>query len=181
MSEPESSRHWFVVATLLLGVGGMVGVLMPWAQGFRWSSYGFEYIQGVAALVGALWLAIVSILRASRRIGDIEYATLGVAACLLSLGSSLWFWSSEVGAEDQTVQHLLISFFEMPRISAGVGLYVTGSSTLAGLLCVVGFAVNGRPLQSGFRLVHDERNFNGGSLIPNRFRVRIVRRAHTAP
>lgn len=172
MREVLPARSWRVFVTMLLGIGAIVGVLMPWAHGLelsrggvsRGSFYGFEYVQGVIALVGALSLTIVSALRASRRIGDIEYVLLGAVACVISFGASIWFWSSEVNALDPI--NAYVDLFRPVRIEAGVGLYLTGSSALTSLLCLVGFPVGG-PLRSGVRIVHDERTLDGGSIVPD--------------
>ena len=103
MREVAPLRSWFVVATMLLGVGAMLGVLMPWAHGLqlnahgvaRTSLYGFAHVQGIIALAGALGLISVSVLRLSRRIGDAPYLVIGTTMCLLSLAASIWFWRAE--------------------------------------------------------------------------------------
>ena len=183
MGKVRPVRTWFVAATLLLGMCAMVGVLLPWAHGLqparnglvRSSLYGFEYKVGVAALAGGLGLTLVSVLYLLRRIRDAHYVTTATVLALASFAAAADFWISEVNTRDPI--NAFADFFRPVRISAGWGWNLTMASSAAALLCRAAFAV----AWSGTRLVHDERPLDAGSLIPNRFRVRIVRRAHTAP
>lgn len=178
MPEVTPVRSWFVVATLLLGVCAVVGVLTPWAHGVelnanrvgRTSMYGFAHVQGIIALAGALGLLAVSALRFSRRIGDAPYIVIGTAMCLLSLAASIWFWSAEVGALDPGSA----DFFRQTRISDGEGWRLTFTSLLASQLCLIAFAVDAWLRAKRLRIVHDDRAFAGGSLVPRWLRFRVA-------
>lgn len=176
MGEVASARRWLVFATLLFGVCGMIGVLLPWAHGLqvptsggwgRSSVYGFMYVQGVVAFAGAAGLTVVSALRVSRRVGDIPYVALGTACCIASIVASIAFWRSEVGAVDPASEY----YFYPVHISAGSGFFATIESSSAALLCLMAFAFDA----AGFRVVHDDRSRAGGALVPSYLRFRIDR------
>ena len=160
----------------------MVGVLLPWAHGLqstshgfgRSSTYGISSYQGLMALAGAWGFCLVCALRVDARIGDIRYLVLGTAMCLLSLGASIWFWNSEVGRVDPITASLLFS--GTFRISSGEGLRLTFVSLATAQLCLIAFAVDAPTRLARLRIVHDNRKFAGGSLLPDRIRFRIVSR-----
>ncbi len=178
MPNQTPARSWIVVATLILGVCAVVGVLTPWAHGLelnahgvaRTSMYGFAHVQGIIALAGALGLVSVSVLRLSRRIGDAPYLVIGTTMCLLSLAASIWFWRAEVGALDPGTEAL----FRQTRISDGEGWRLTCTSLLASQLCLTAFAVDAWLRAKRLRIVHDDRALAGGSLAPRWLRFRVA-------
>ncbi len=99
-------------------------------------------------------------------------------APMLSLAASIWFWSSEVGVTDPEFHGEVFSGW-LPRISAGNGWYATTVALLAGLLCLCAFASDAASHLNRLRVVHDDRNLGGGSLVPDRLRFRITSRAQT--
>ena len=187
MRETGRSRSWFVVATLALGLYAMLCVALPWAHGFRWDTHGisrtsptgFSYTQGLIVFAGAFGLVVVSALRLRRRLGDVAYVSVGLAACVFSLGAAISFWMSEVGVVDPQFN---IDFAGKGlRISAGNGWQGATAALAISLICFLGFATDAAARMNEFQLVLDRRALGGGSLIPNRFRVRIIRREQTVP
>jgi hypothetical protein len=178
-------RLMLPTATLLLGICAMTGVFLPWAHGWqlgvtngrpdivRSSPNGFEYIQGETAFAGAVGIASVSVLYLLRRIRHVQYVAIGAILVLVSVAASTAFWISEVNKVDPI--SAAIEVFRPPRISAGPGWYLTIASSVGALVCLTAFAV----ASSGLRLVRDDRNLTGGSLVPKWLRLRLVPQVHT--
>ncbi len=113
------------LAMLALALLAAVGVLLPWAEGFRWSKQGWEYGHGIAALAAATAAAAACVLRAIGAVDRQRYVRLSLACALIGLGSTLVFYFDVVGSTDLAAYRTLIEWFSRPTIAGAIGLYVS--------------------------------------------------------
>ncbi len=113
------------LAMLLLALAAAAGVMLTWAEGFRWSRHGWEYGHGIAALAAAAGAAAVCVLRASGTTDRNRYVRLTLACALVGLGSTLVFYVDVIGSTDLAAYRTLIEWFSTPTIAGAIGLYVS--------------------------------------------------------
>ena len=113
------------LAMLALALLAAAGVMLPWAEGWRWSKQGWEYGHGIAALAAATGAAAVCVLRAIGAIDRHRYARLTLACALVGVGSPLVFYFDVVGSTDLAAYRTLIEWSSRQTISGAIGLYVS--------------------------------------------------------
>lgn len=153
----------------------VVGALMPWAEGLRWSQLGVQYAAGLIALVAAIEIMIVVALRAFGHTTQEMYLGFAGPAAAIALGAIIWFHRVTIGDADTAYERLLSSFCTRDpcgTIGAEPGLAV---ATIAAFGCAAALLADGRTSIRGVRDARTSRRARRLTAILRGFP--IIRRA----
>ncbi|MEX2247702.1 MAG: hypothetical protein WEC75_13575 [Dehalococcoidia bacterium] len=114
----------------------ILGVFLPWVEGYGWSGRGIEHSAGVITFAAALAGLTLCALRFPGKAGMRALALARVAVGSVLLGAPLWFAATSVGDLDPSGP--LVSCFQRAGcpvfVAAGSGLYIDATAGLSFLV-----------------------------------------------